>query len=176
MDCPYVLAGGVAVIYYGAPRFTHDLDFLVSRLNESKAKELLTRLKGEGFSFNERKARKLFTRGGIFRMEGIRDFVEGFTVDVIVHPRIKNLLKRSRSIEGTNIRIISPEDLIVQKLMLIDKSMPEKPRPQNSADVLTLLVAQWNKMDVRYLRAEAVEHDVNDLLEKFLKRVPKQMR
>ena len=171
--CPHVLAGGVAAIYYGVPRFTHDVDFLVSRPSAAETKTLLPSFKDEGFSFDAKKARRAFARGGIFRMEGIRGFVEGFIVDIVVLPEIGPIIERSKLVKGVGARIISPEDLIIQKLLVIKKTPAARPRPQDKEDVLMLLVAQRGQLDMRYLHKAAVEYGIDGLLKKFLKKSAK---
>lgn len=168
----HVVAGGVAVIYYGVPRFTYDVDFLVPKLNKLKANEFVASAKKVGFKFDESEAQQVLVRGGFFRMEGFKDFVEGFTVDVIVYPNLEQILKRSNYIKSIRVRMISPEDLIVQKLLLIKKLPSKRPRlDKDREDVVTLLAAQQDRLNMRFLREEAAKQGVSSLLKNFLKKV-----
>ncbi len=66
------------------------------------------------------------------------------------HPFYERVLSRSRQIEvfNVNIRVASPEDLILLKLIA--------DRPQDRVDVQAIIAAQ-QRLDLEILRCEAVE-------------------
>ena len=111
-DVKYLLIGGWAVNYYGNPRVTKDIDFLVSidDSNLKKLKKVFIDFKSPPINVNILKE----DRGFIFfgnppiRIEIIN------TADGI---NIKDCYKRKNIVEvdGIKINIISKEDLIVNK-------------------------------------------------------------
>lgn len=173
VNCPYVVTGGVAVVHYGVLRFTHDVDFLIQKgLSESRINKLLNLLAVEGFNFNEEEAHQKLQQGGIVRMTGAEGFVKGFVVDLIARPGMDPILEHSRKVEGEKIRMISPEDLIVQKLLIIKETPPTKLRPHDKEDVVALLITREElNLEMDYLYERAKEEGVDSLLEKFLKKI-----
>lgn len=172
-SCPYVVTGGVAVVYYGVLRFTHDVDFLMPILSKPKLNKLLALLRDEGFDFDEEEAHKKLGQGGIIRMTGTEGYARGFVIDLIARPNVSSIIKRSRTAEvDGKIKVISPEDLVVEKLMVIKKLPPSKIRPQDKEDVAALLITRDEiGIDLDYLRERAREKGVKNQLEKFLERV-----
>ncbi|KXB08327.1 hypothetical protein AKJ58_00275 [candidate division MSBL1 archaeon SCGC-AAA385D11] len=172
-NCPYVVTGGVAVVYYGVLRLTHDVDFLIQKgLSESRINKLLNLLHAEGFSFDEKEVHQRLRQGGMVRMTGAEGFVKGFVVDLIARPRMDPILEHSRKVEEGKIHMISPEDLIVQKLLIIKETSPPKLRPHDKEDVVALLIAREElNLEMDYLHERAKEERVDNLLEKFLKKI-----
>lgn len=172
-NCSYVITGGVAVVYYGVLRFTYDVDFLMSTLSKPKMDKLLALFRDEGFDFDEEEAQRKLGRGGIVRMEGTRSYARGFVIDLIARPDVNSIIKRGRTVEGDGkMRVISPEDLIIEKLMVIEETPPSQIRPQDKEDVAALLIIRDElDIDLDYLRKRAEENGVMSQLEKFWKKV-----
>lgn len=171
--CPYVVTGGVAVVYYGVLRFTHDVDFLIPILNKPKLDKLLRLLRDEGFNFDKQKAQKKLVQGGIVRMTGTSGYARGFVIDLIARPNVSSIIKHSQTAEvDGKIKVISAEDLIVEKLMVIKETPPSKIRPHDKEDVAALLITKDEiGIDQDYLRKRAKEKGVEDQLDRFLEKI-----
>jgi len=137
----YAFTGGIALQFWGEPRFTHDLDVTVQdKLDLSE----LVRLTTETFASRVPDPDKFAadTRMLLLRVGNV-------DVDVAVALRgyEDSLFARVRSIEierGERLHICSAEDLIIHKALA--------GRPQDLADVQGIIQRQGKKLDVRYIR------------------------
>lgn len=148
---PYVLVGGMAVNYYGFPRATIDIDFLIALEDEQAASSLVGALKKLGFKLDEREvgmARNLGNRfTALWPGTGQRlDFWLAKT------KADKGVLKRGRTVKifGVGVKICSPEDLLISKLRI--------GRARDLEDALGIVHRQKGRLRVKRLiqRAEAL--------------------
>lgn len=137
----YAVIGGIALQFWGEPRFTHDLDVTVQdKLDLAELVTLATR------TFPSRVADPhAFARDTRMLLLTVADV----DVDIAVALRgyEDSLFARARSIElepGKRISICSAEDLIIHKAL--------SGRPQDLADVQSIIQRQGSKLDVRYVR------------------------
>jgi hypothetical protein len=137
----YAVIGGIALQFWGEPRFTHDLDVTVQdKLDLPELVRLTTEAFGSRVPDPNRFARE--TRMLLLRVADV-------DVDVAVALRgyEDSLFARVRSIEvepGKRLNICSAEDLIIHKALA--------GRPQDLADVQSIVQRQGKKLDVRYMR------------------------
>jgi hypothetical protein len=160
----HAILGGYAVRSYGIPRPTYDLDVVVGTDHHGVG-ELLNRLDVAGFSIPES------YRGGwvdsvagmpLVRVEWIDD--QGtFEVDLFLAETVflRQLLVRSRrsDVEGWPLRVVSPEDLVLLKLIA--------DRPRDRIDVADILFTQ-SPVDERYLRDWGQQLGIGDRVERAL--------
>ncbi len=112
---PYHVTGGLVSSYYGEPRLTQDVDFVV-RLALSDARVLVEDLSHEFLVDRERVTRAVETSGMFQALH--RDQV--IKADFHVGESIPGELGRSRTVElfeGLDVRIVSKEDAILSKLL-----------------------------------------------------------
>ena len=138
--------GAQAVVYWGRPRFTEDIDVTVMA-RDVEISKLVATLQAAGFAV---------------RPEGTADFIARTRVVPLLHtdtdwpldlviggPGLEeDFLRRSVPVEighGTTVRMIAAEDLIATKILA--------GRPKDLEDVRGILAAQGAT-----LRAEAVKH------------------
>jgi hypothetical protein len=137
----YAIIGGIAQQFWGEPRFTHDLDLTVQdKLDLAELVRRTTETFASRVPDPQRFARD--TRMLLLRVADV-------DVDVAVALRgyEDSLFARTRSIEvepGKRINICSAEDLIIHKALA--------GRPQDLADVQSIVQRQGKKLDVRYVR------------------------
>jgi len=137
----YAVIGGIALQFWGEPRFTHDLDVTVQdRLDLPELVRLTTDAFGSRVPDPDTFARE--TRMLLVRVAEV-------DVDIAVALRgyEDSLFARIRSIEvepGRRLNICSAEDLIIHKALA--------GRPQDLADVQGVIQRQGMKLDVRYIR------------------------
>lgn len=134
---PYVLLGGIASAVHGRPRCSSDVDLLV---RPDVAPLVLGTLGRAGFRTEETNPVWIF-----------KAFKDGVLIDVLfrLHGDIyldDEMLRRSRphSFRGTQVRVISPEDLVLIKAVAHDEQTP-----RHWGDALGLLTAP--DLDWEYL-------------------------
>jgi len=164
---PYMIIGGQAVLLYGEPRMTKDIDITlgvnIDHLDEllSIAKELsLTPMPQDVPSF----VQKTMVLPVLEKSTGIRvDFIFSFT------PYETQAIGRAKRIilSGQEVCFASPEDLILHKILAS--------RPRDLEDVRTLTLKNPG-IDVAYIRRWLKEFDAVvqekgflDTFEKILK-------
>jgi predicted nucleotidyltransferase len=159
-NLPYMIVGGQAVLLYGEPRLTRDIDITlgvdVDRLGEVLVvvRELsLKALPKEIESF----VRETMVLPVLDEHTGIRvDFIFSFT------PYETGAIKRARKIKiiDQEVNFTSPEDLIIHKIFA--------GRPRDIEDVRTVLLKNPD-VDLQYIRGWLKEFDEASKEKDFLK-------
>lgn len=164
----YYITGGFAVSGWGRIRSTLDIDVVI-KLLEPKIKPLLTALKKiSKFGYIDEEAAK-----EALRRKGEFNFIDpetGFKVDFWItkeDERAKTEFKRRiiKKINGQKIFFISPEDLILNKLIWYQKSFSDR----HLEDVESVFKISGEKLDLSYLKKQAAKLGVSGLLKSFLK-------
>ncbi|MBU1163057.1 MAG: nucleotidyltransferase, partial [Proteobacteria bacterium] len=140
-DIPYMIIGGQAVLLYGEPRLTRDIDITLKPLPKD--------LK----SF----VRQTMVLPALDETTGIRvDFIFSLT------PYETEAIKRAKKIKimDREVNFASPEDLIIHKIFA--------GRPRDIEDVRTVLLKNPD-IDVRYVRKWLKEFDLFSEKKEFLK-------
>jgi hypothetical protein len=163
----YVLSGGVATIVYGEPRSTLDVDFAV-HMDAEQARRLLA-LAGDDFLVSPDSAAEAARSSSMFTMVHTASFVK---IDVHVVPRsgiYKEEIERGRwqrlgPDHPDDIRIVTPEDLVLQKLRwyLEAGGVSEK----QWRDVLGILKARGHSLDFEYVRKWAPVLGISGVLDR----------
>lgn len=114
---PYMVSGSVALNYYGQPRMTRDID-LVVEMSEADADVPLRAFSGDYYVPQEA-VRAAVRDRGIFSLIHLRELVK---VDFIVRKedefrRTEFRRRREVRIEGRRIAVVTPEDLLLSKLV-----------------------------------------------------------
>jgi hypothetical protein len=149
---PYMIIGGQAVLLYGEPRLTRDIDITLG-VNTDRLDELLTLVKGlllrpipqdpEAFVM------ETMVLPTLDDFSGIRvDFIFSFT------PYESRAIRRARKITllGQEVCFASPEDLIIHKIFA--------GRPRDLEDVRSVLLRNRD-LDVPYIRDRLKEFDAS---------------
>ena len=151
LSVPYAVMGGLAVRVYGIPRPTYDVDFTVA-LARDRLPILFDAVRELGYTVPE-----VYEKGWIDQVAGMplvkaRLYLaeRGVDVDIFLSesPFQRQLLARRRlePLEDTSIWIVSPEDVILLKLLAR--------RPRDLADIGDVLFTQ-GQLDEAYLRTWA---------------------
>lgn len=140
----YAVIGGMAAGYRSQPRFTKDVDFLLS-IPQLVLPPVLEELAGLGFSFDLIPAIREWTQEHmtVLSYHGIRiDWLKP------VIPAYQHVLERAT--EETwlehRIRVASAEGLILLKLLAF--------RTQDQLDIENLVAANRGRLDVPWIQAE----------------------
>jgi hypothetical protein len=147
---PYAIGGAIALGFYAPPRATLDVDVNIFVSRGPAFAKALGALKDSGF-VAETDAAILVRQA---QEEGqFRGRLEGIRVDVFIPtvPFYKELKRRVRNavLLGRPIKILSPEDLLVLKLMFF--------RRKDLADAEAVLRDQGTALDRRKVRDRLVK-------------------
>ena len=164
LDVPYAVMGGFAVRVHGIPRPTHDVDFTIA-LERIRLPVLYEHLRELGYTVADE-----YNAGWVDAVAGMaivraRLFLEGRGIDIDIFlaesPYQQQLLVRRRSeeIDGSPVWFVSPEDLVLLKLISY--------RPRDIADIADVLFTQ-GQLDGSYLRKWAAALGVSTRLDEAL--------
>ena len=142
----YAAIGGFAVLVYGEPRMTVDLDINII-LSRKMINEFLVKAKKYGILPLLPNTKKLARETGVIPLR-FKKGKEDWRVDVIL---AENLLEyraieraKLMKVAGVKLSVISPEDLIIHKIA--------STRPRDHEDLRGILLRQKGKLDINYIR------------------------
>ena len=164
---PYFVTGGMAVLIWGRPRFTFDIDIIVE-LELRDVNNLVGRLSsfGEASYIDKEMIKDALVNNGEF------NFIHGDTgikVDFWVLKKDKFGLSRlnrrvKKKILNKKVYFSSPEDLILSKLLWRKRSGGEK----HMEDAKSVIDISKEKIDMDYLKKQALELNISEELNKLL--------
>lgn len=157
---PHMVSGSIAMNFYAQPRMTRDIDIVVELKPADRA--LMHGLFSPDFYIDEEDMRESIKRRGIFNIIHSEAMVK---VDLVVRkddPYRKEEFGRRRTItfEGIPLPVVSPEDLLLSKLVWAKDSHSE----MQLKDVRNL-AASLPDMDWAYIRRWAKELGIESLLD-----------
>ena len=148
----YMIIGGLAVIKWGRPRLTQDIDIII-QIKDAQIEFFAETLTSERFEVEAAEIRQAFRE---------KSYVSIFFPDDILRIDIKGLYSRldHRSfsnrkktiIFGVETWIETPEDLIIAKLVYNSY--------QDLEDAASVMLRQCDKIDFDYLKFRAEEENV----------------
>jgi len=157
---PYMIIGGQAVLLYGEPRLTRDIDITLG-VNVDHLDRLLTAVHELSLKPLPQDIESFVGETMVLptldKHTGIRvDFIFSYT------PFETNAIQRAKTviILGQNIAFASPEDLIIHKIFA--------GRPRDFEDVRMILMKNPN-LDISYIRKWLKEFDQSSETKEFLK-------
>lgn len=144
---PYMLVGGLANAVWGEPRATVDVDFTVW-VEEARLGEVVGRI-ARVFSPLPEDPVAFVQQTRVLPVES----EHGVRVDVIfgLLPFEREALGRSVSVEiaGFSVQVVSPEDLVLMKIL--------SERGQDLEDARAVIRRQRGRLDLDYLRPRVQE-------------------
>ncbi|OGQ40171.1 MAG: hypothetical protein A3A85_06325 [Deltaproteobacteria bacterium RIFCSPLOWO2_01_FULL_42_9] len=159
-NIPYMIIGGQAVLLYGEPRLTRDIDITLG-VNTNHLNQLLTILQKIALKpipeDIESFVKQTMVLPALDETTGIRiDFIFSFT------PYETEAIKRAKSINILNQEVCfaSVEDVIIHKIFA--------GRPRDLEDVRTILLKNPD-IDIRYTQDWLKEFDASNDNKDFLK-------
>ena len=161
---PWMITGSTASSFYGEPRATQDIDFVIDPI-PSQLQAFLEALRGGFYVSSEEAGEALQARG----MFNAIDLESGWKADLIVcpdRPFERNELARRRPARlfDVDVFVISPEGSIVSKLRWASASGSER----QLRDAASVLAGCSGELDLDYVRREAEAAGVSALLRKIL--------
>lgn len=144
-DAPWYVFGAQAATVWGAPRMSADLD-VTAGLGPARVAEAVAALENAGFHLRVRDAADFVART---RVLPLIHRASGIPVDLVLSgPGLEERFhERAIPVDlgGTAILFISPEDLIVTKILA--------GRPKDLEDVRGVLRARAKALDLVYVRS-----------------------
>ena len=157
---PYMVTGSLAMNHYAQPRMTRDIDLVVDLAagDSQRVGELF----GGDYYLSCDAVRRAIEERSLFNLI---HFEEALKVDLIVRketPYHRGEFERRRTVEveGLSLRIVSPEDLLLSKLVWYSDGESD----QQLRD-LKNIVDSVESFDMEYLRHWAADLGVAELLE-----------
>ncbi len=139
----YVIVGGMAVLFYGNPRTTLDVDYVI-QLSDKNIPALVKFLQDNGFFADEYDMRAALEEKSHCTVE---DKETMFRLDIkgVYSEMDERVLRNKKKLkfDDTVIYIASPEDTIANKLLFS--------REQDIKDALGIYVRQYNVLNMEYL-------------------------
>jgi hypothetical protein len=167
---PYMVAGSMGSSIHGRPRATQDADVVIDP-TEDRLVSFLALLEQDYYARRDA-AFDAFCRRGMFN---IIDVAGGWKADLIFRKDrsfSRREFERRRQVDamGQRLWVVSPEDTILSKL----EWMKGRESDVQYSDALGVAVAQWETLDLEYLRRWARELGVEATLTRLLKDARKQ--
>ena len=161
----YCITDGLASIAYGEPRLTSDIDIVISAEQiEGKIHPLVERLRENEFIVYDTAVQEALQYRTLFQA-----IYQPFFLKIDFHFCRSNTdeLARAREMElypGIRIRIISPEDAIISKLIWIRKGSS-----RSRQDVVGVLRRQKDRLDFDYINQICEKLKVSELFDELQK-------
>jgi len=169
LDIPYMVTGGIAVLIWGRPRFTADIDIVIE-LKISNIDALSSALLGiSEFGYVDKDTiLEAFSNNGEFNfIDGTTGVKVDFWVTNKNSPRFLEFKNRvARDVLGHKVYFISPEDLILSKLLWYKTS----PSSRHIEDVESVIKISGEELDKEYLKKRALRLGVSDELKALLEK------
>lgn len=159
----YVIVGGFAVLFYGNPRTTMDIDYVI-QLEDENIPVLVKFLQENDFHADEYDMRAAFEEKSHCTVED-KDTMFRLDIKGVYNEMDERTLRNKRKVDLNDIAIwiASPEDTIVNKLVFA--------REQDIKDALGILVRQYDVLDIVYLEKTTknigVYESLKELREKY---------
>jgi hypothetical protein len=143
-----MLTGSFASSFHGAPRVTHDVDIVIAPVLGS-LEALLRQFPADRYYVSRDAALQAYGAEGMFN---VVDFATGWKVDLIIRKARPFSLKeferrRPETLDGTEVFVASPEDVVVAKLEWAKLGESER----QLKDVASILSSRAGELDVTYI-------------------------
>ncbi len=129
-----MITGALASSYYGEPRTTADIDFVL-RIQQKEISRLLISMTKSGLEANRTKVTLALKAG--YRILTFRDKKSSNTIDIILSRG--KLSRRPGSILGLPTHYQAPEELILAKLRMMKATMNPERSMKDKQDIRAIL-------------------------------------
>ena len=156
LKIPYIITGGFAVAVWGRPRFTADIVVEIFEKNITSLSKGLMSLGQESY-LDETAIKRALIEKGEFNFIHLPT---GLKVDFWIKKTDLDKLKIKqgivKKINNQPIKFISPENLILSKLLWYKKTKSDR----EIEDIKSIL--KFTKIDLNYLKKQAIKHNINE--------------
>ncbi|MBI2430542.1 MAG: nucleotidyl transferase AbiEii/AbiGii toxin family protein [Candidatus Levybacteria bacterium] len=171
---PYMVTGALSVIFYGRPRASHDIDFVIEA--EEKNIPLLvstfSKLPNQEFIVDPHLIRDAVKRKYMFNLLHLPTMLklDFFLLESDEFDKSRFQRRKTYKVFGQKMTFASPEDTILIKLLWYKDTKIEK----HLIDAAFIYQIQEKQLDKTYLRSWTKKHNTESLL-KELKKINLQM-
>ncbi len=167
LKIPYFITGGMAVLVWGRPRFTADIDILIEfKVTDVDKLEVALNALSETGYVDKDAMREALLREGEF------NFIDGNTgvkVDFWILKKnsfdvLRMKRKVARDILNQKVYFISPEDLVLNKLLWYQESQSSR----HLEDAESVFKISGENLNKDYLNKWAEKLNVSELLRRFI--------
>lgn len=166
---PYMITGSVSVIFYGRPRASHDIDFVVEAKNEDSNRIIhaFTSLPYNEFLIDPISIKEAILNKSIFQILHLPTMLKFDFWLLKQEPFDKERFKRKQNaiVFGKRLVFASPEDTILMKLLWYKESNIEK----HLIDAAFIAQIQKKNLDTNYMLQWAKKHGTVQILEELEK-------
>lgn len=159
---PYMLTGGMVVLFYGKPRTTHDIDIVVE-ISENNISEIINSFKEE-FYVSEEGIKEALSHRTMFNIihpeTGVK--IDFWMLKDVEYDKVVFQRRVKKEIFGKEVYISTPEDTIIRKLLWYKESDIDK----HFNDALGIFQIQHENLDYDYIDKWTKELKVSDIWEK----------
>jgi len=165
LKIPYVITGGMAVSVWGRPRFTADIDIVVELMPKNTGlltKELL-KIDKDVYVSEEAMQEALIRKGEFNFVDPNSQLKVDFWIvkDSFNKQEIKRAI--TKKIDGKKVNFVSPEDLILSKLLWFEDSQSTR----QLEDIKSVLAI--TDVDLEYVKNWAEKQGTIKILNDLLK-------
>ena len=157
----YMVSGGLAVSFWGFPRTTHDIDIVIEA--REKDKDKIIKLFKEDFYISseavEDAIKERFTFNIIHNKSGLK--IDFWLIKKDAFGKSEFGRKLKKKIFGEHIFIISPEDLILCKLLGFKETKSDR-RLEDAKSILAT-----SKVDLKYVKKWAEKQGTMEIFNKI---------
>jgi len=155
----YMLSGSFASAYYGAPRSTQDIDFVIEA-TPAQLRAFVDALPSNEYYADLNAALEAHQRQSMFNMI---DLATGWKIDLIIRKSRafshEEFRRRQRvSLQDVSLFVASAEDAVISKLEWAKVAQSRR----QIEDVAALLRVRWDLMDRSYLEKWIAELGLTD--------------
>ena len=161
----YAVTGAAAASYYGNPRTTTDVDFIV-RIVPQNLSRLLRATENAGLKVDPARIRRQLETG--YNVIRLRDKKSAYAVDFIVQQG--PIQKRKGSMLGIPAYYQAPESLILAKLRMIRATMPPERSLKDRSDIVSILAN--TRVDKHKVERSARRESTLEIFNEINKRSP----
>ena len=130
----YAVTGAAAASYYGSPRTTADVDFIL-RISMRSLPKFTAMLRDTGLKFDTAKIRRQLKTG--YNIISLPDKTSPYSADFIV--QTDRIPRRKGTLLGLPVYYQTPETLILAKLRMIKATLPRDRSIKDKNDIVAIL-------------------------------------
>ena len=166
LNIAYMVTGGMAVFVWGRPRFTADIDMII-KLETKNVNSLASALLGIselGYVDKDVMREALVRRGEFNFIDGLSGVKVDFWVMNKSDLETEGFKRRiTKDITGQQVYFISPEDLVLKKLLWFKETGSSRHLEDAQS------IVKISKLDKKYLKKWAAKLDIGDKIKDLLK-------
>jgi len=164
----YVIVGGLAVLFYGIPRTTMDIDMII-KMNMDEIKRFVGFLKENDFFSEEGDIKTAFAEKSHATIEDKTSLIR-LDIKGVYSENDRITLERRRKVSLANFEfyVASPEDLIANKLL--------SGSAQDVKDAEGIYARQFDNLEMAYLEERCERLEVYEEFLTMKRRVERRMK